>query len=396
MSQQFCAASAASHQFHYVVQPENQKRNGFFISLATFGSRSKDYSFVRGCIVGIPEELVPCPGCEPDRFWMHYRIFDSDGYSSLGKVYWQRHQSPNLPEFTFVAHRKVHYTVVVSVELPSGIEATRTIMLAPVAGDCDCQNYERNSLSERFNRMREQLRKHNAQFRQKKDTEEEDYEPYPGDSLPKPTVTREQLDRELDDFTILAQLCRSRSMRCDCSSREQREIQHEERDIDLVTSRTKCSVATATASLERNDGDVVKDLEFRPNTIIDDDEQINGSTAVVADTFDEKEWQGWWANRWDLLHDEEYETEQRYQQQVANYYAPKSSSNTTSSESSSSEDDEIRQITIELGERDEEENYADECIQECVNVMDGIDKEEKPCTTAAARAACHQELARQW
>jgi len=168
MATHFCylAESAADHQYHRIVSPRKEGSVGcpLPLALATFGSLCEHYSFVRGCLVGLPEELVPCPGCEPGRFSFSYTVFDSEGHMTSGSVYYQEQQSPNLPEFTFVAHRGVHYTVVVTITLPNGIEASRSLMIAPVIED---EGYEpsaeqspRKSSSDRVDHIRENIRHH--------------------------------------------------------------------------------------------------------------------------------------------------------------------------------------------------------------------------------------------
>ena len=168
----YVAESDLEHQYHRVVSPSNGGTCP--LSFATFGSGSQDYAFMRGVLVRIPQELVPCP----ERFNFTYRILDSNGHMTTGTIYYQTRQSPNFPEFTFVAHRGVYYTIVSTVSLPSGMEAHHSIMFVPIPEDVSAD--------------------------------------YLGDSLPKPFVTKEQLDEGLDEIVLNREMCRNVMGGVDC------------------------------------------------------------------------------------------------------------------------------------------------------------------------------------
>lgn len=372
------SASASDHQHHRVVSDTVRARTGFPLSLANIDG-CEDYSFVRGCLMNFPEEVCVA-GCQPDRMWFRYRVLDSDGHQIQGNVYWQRHQSPNLPEFTFVAHRGVHYTVIVTVELPSGIECTRAVMLAPVE-----EEERQQTLSERFQTIQrdrdfrsflnqrkrdvmQALREHNRRVEQSSEDHDSADADYEGDSLPKPEVSKEQLDRELDEM----------------ARERERYYQNSSRETEIVGS-TVVGTENDIATLDNN----TEGFEY--------DEQLH---------------EQWWAARWDQLYDEAYEA-----MQAARGVDVKEHSETpegVSEESSDEEDprqlspgteaaisvlDGLRAELEAIDSRDlswRNPEHREELKRRYPAFYEEKERHEREPTTAAARAACRQELAGQW
>ena len=338
--------AANENHYHRVIA---SKRPQYPLTVNTFAdSGSPDYSYTRVALGGIPAELALVALAKPERFWFNYAVFDSDGHTTSGKIYYQAGQNPTLPEFPFMAHRGVFYTIVVTISLPDGIKASRSIMLAPNLED---EGYIASP--------------------QDVDEEEEyvDVEAaYEGDSVPSvPRATKEQLDRDLDSIAFTAQLCRA-----------------------VSPGECKCVVGgTLVTSVTIDNG---KGKEEEDCIALDDDGEDGGATVDVEGgfQFNAQEYQQWWSNRWETLQDEQdkqYEADQRYQQERADYFSGRGSPNHPVSGKSSDE-------AVDAWESPNHSRKIDHFPLEALK--EHIEDLNNTPTTAKARAECYMELQGQW
>jgi len=186
------SATPAKHQHHRLVS-----RNNGSICLSSFDGPGKnpDYSFVHGDVYGLPAELYYDEWANTERWTFRYKIIDSYGQYTKGKIRYNKNTSPGLPEFIFVAAHNLHYTICCSFSLDNGFNKTRAksvAMLAPWYNDCGSD--DQNDWSE------DTADNQDYHDEAKLDKELDDYH---RDNYTDPLVNEKRkarLDKELDDY----------------------------------------------------------------------------------------------------------------------------------------------------------------------------------------------------
>jgi hypothetical protein len=161
---------------------------------------------------------VPSPKgmLQKDKWQLQYRIMDSNGGITNAAIQYNVDQNSMYPYFVFFADPDVSYTIACTFAFAANVGVTYVLMFEPVDDDDSSRDEKDGSSSSSSdddenayfyrdeNGQWHHVNLENDSFDEEGDNDFED-DPddsanFPGDSLPKPGLTKEQLDDELQEY----------------------------------------------------------------------------------------------------------------------------------------------------------------------------------------------------